>query len=96
QLQWVVDAYSLAFAVLLLSAGAVADRYGRKRLFQAGMAVFTLGSLLCGLSGSSAELDAARTFQGIGGHRVDNPVQFLQDASTTVRSRRAYERSRGH
>jgi len=67
QLQWVVDAYSLAFAVLLLSAGAAADRYGRKRLFQAGMTVFAIGSMLCGLSTSSAELDAARAFQGIGG-----------------------------
>jgi EmrB/QacA subfamily drug resistance transporter len=67
ELQWVVDAYSLAFAVLLLTAGAVSDRYGRKRLFQIGMAIFALGSLLCGLSTSSAELDAARVFQGIGG-----------------------------
>jgi len=67
QLQWVVDAYSLAFAVLLLSAGAAADRYGRKRLFQAGMTVFALGSLLCGLSATSAELDAARALQGVGG-----------------------------
>ena len=67
QLQWVIDAYSLAFAVLLLSAGALADRHGRKRLFQAGMAVFALGSLLCGLSTSAAELEAARVLQGIGG-----------------------------
>src|ERR1700691_6810094 len=67
QLQWVVDAYSVAFAVLRLTAGAVSDRYGRKRLFQIGMAIFALGSLLCGLSTSSAELDAARVFQGIGG-----------------------------
>ena len=67
QLQWVVDAYSVAFAVLLLTAGAVSDLYGRKRLFQIGMAVFAIGSLLCGLSTSSAELDAARVLQGIGG-----------------------------
>jgi EmrB/QacA subfamily drug resistance transporter len=67
ELQWVVDAYSLAFAVLLLTAGAVSDRYGRKRLFQVGMAIFAVGSLLCGLSTSSAELDAARVFQGLGG-----------------------------
>jgi EmrB/QacA subfamily drug resistance transporter len=67
QLQWVVDAYSVAFAVLLLTVGAVSDRHGRKRLFQIGMAIFALGSLLCGLSTSSAELDAARVFQGIGG-----------------------------
>jgi MFS family permease len=67
QLQWVIDAYSLAFAVLLLSAGALADRHGRKRLFLAGMAVFALGSLLCGLSTSAVELEAARVLQGIGG-----------------------------
>ena len=67
QLQWVIDAYSLAFAVLLLSAGALADRHGRKRLFQAGMAVFALGSLLCGLSTTAVELEAARVLQGIGG-----------------------------
>src|ERR1700678_2258864 len=67
ELQWVVDAYSLAFAVLLLSAGALADRHGRKRLFQIGLAIFTLGSLLCGLSQSATELEAARVVQGIGG-----------------------------
>jgi EmrB/QacA subfamily drug resistance transporter len=66
-LQWVVDAYTLAFAVLLLSAGALADRYGRRRLFAAGMAVFTLGSLLCGFSVSGITLEAARALQGIGG-----------------------------
>src|SRR5580693_1035042 len=49
-LQWVVDAYTLAFAVFLLSAGSFGDRYGRKRVFEAGMVVFTLGSLLCGVS----------------------------------------------
>src|SRR5580692_1263283 len=49
-LQWVVDAYTLAFAVLLLSAGSLADRYGRRRLFAAGLGIFTIGSLLCGCS----------------------------------------------
>jgi DHA2 family methylenomycin A resistance protein-like MFS transporter len=58
-LQWVVDAYTLAFAVLLLSAGVLADRYGRRRFFAAGMAIFTLGSLLCGCSVSGATLEAA-------------------------------------
>jgi EmrB/QacA subfamily drug resistance transporter len=67
QLQWVVDAYSLAFATLLLTAGGLADRFGRKRLFQIGMAVFATGSLLCGLSTSSGELNAARVLQGVGG-----------------------------
>ena len=67
ELQWVVDAYALAFAVFLLSSGALADRHGRKRLFKIGIAVFALGSLLCGLSATSGELDAARVLQGIGG-----------------------------
>src|SRR5580700_10747761 len=66
-LQWVVDAYTLAFAVLLLSAGILADRYGRRRFFAAGMAIFTLGSLLCGCSVSGTTLEAARVLQGIGG-----------------------------
>ncbi|MCU1493030.1 MAG: drug resistance transporter, EmrB/QacA subfamily [Acidimicrobiaceae bacterium] len=66
-LQWVVDAYTLSFAVLLLSCGALADRHGRKRMFQAGMAVFSIGSLLCGLSTTGAELDGARVLQGVGG-----------------------------
>src|SRR5580658_2954174 len=66
-LQWVVDAYTLAFAVLLLSAGVLADRYGRRRFFAAGMAIFTLGSLLCGCSVSGTTLEAARVLQGVGG-----------------------------
>ncbi|MEU2358195.1 MFS transporter [Streptomyces misionensis] len=67
QLQWVVDAYALAFATLLLTAGGLADRFGRKRLFQIGMVVFAVGSVLCGFAVSSAELNAARVLQGIGG-----------------------------
>ncbi len=67
ELQWVVDAYTLAFAVLLLTWGTLADRVGRKRIFAVGMAVFTLGSLLCGLAGTSLELNIARALQGLGG-----------------------------
>jgi EmrB/QacA subfamily drug resistance transporter len=67
QLQWVVDAYTLAFAVLLLSAGSLADRFGRKRMFAFGLMVFTAGSLLCGLAQSSLQLDIARAIQGLGG-----------------------------
>jgi MFS family permease len=66
-LQWVVDAYALALAAMLLSAGSTADRYGRRLLFIIGLSTFTLGSLLCGLSSSPLELILARTFQGIGG-----------------------------
>jgi EmrB/QacA subfamily drug resistance transporter len=67
QLQWVIDAYSLSLASLLLTYGTFADRFGRKRLFVFGVAIFTLASLLCGISGSGVQLDLARAFQGVGG-----------------------------
>src|SRR4051794_16737929 len=50
EVQWTIDAYALTLAALLLTSGALADRYGRKRLFQTGLVVFTLGSLLCGVA----------------------------------------------
>ena len=65
-LQWVVSAYVLAFGGLLLLAGRLADLLGRRRLFVAGIAVFTLGSLACGLAGSAGALVAARALQGAG------------------------------
>jgi EmrB/QacA subfamily drug resistance transporter len=65
--QWVVDGYALTLAALLLTSGVLADRYGRKRLFQIGLVVFTLGSLLCGLAQNPGMLISARCFQGIGG-----------------------------
>ena len=48
--QWVLDAYALTLASLLLTSGVLADRYGRKRLFSIGLVIFTLGSLLCGVA----------------------------------------------
>jgi EmrB/QacA subfamily drug resistance transporter len=66
QLQWTVNAYALAFAVLLLSAGKLADFFGRRRVFLLGLVVFTLGSLGCALAGSGATLIAARATQGVG------------------------------
>ena len=66
-LQWVVDAYALTLAALILTAGALADRYGRRRVFIAGVVLFTLASFLCGLAWSTAALDVARALQGIGG-----------------------------
>jgi EmrB/QacA subfamily drug resistance transporter len=66
-LQWVVDAYALTLAVLLLTAGSLADRYGRRLLFTIGLAVFTAGSLLCGLAQSSVMLILSRGGQGVGG-----------------------------
>jgi EmrB/QacA subfamily drug resistance transporter len=66
-LQWVVDAYALTLAALILTAGALSDRYGRRLLFMVGVLVFTTASLLCGLAWDIAALDAARSLQGIGG-----------------------------
>ena len=66
-LQWVIDAYSLTLAAFLLTAGSVADRIGRRAVFLAGLAVFTVASALCGLAGSPLVLNLARGVQGIGG-----------------------------
>ena len=66
-LQWVVDAYALTLAALLLTAGSLADLYGRRLLFMIGTATFTVGSLLCGLANSILFLSIARAGQGIGG-----------------------------
>jgi EmrB/QacA subfamily drug resistance transporter len=65
-LQWVVDAYTLALASTVLTAGALADRLGRRRLFTFGLALFTLASLGCGLATDITMLNAARAVQGIG------------------------------
>lgn len=65
-LQWVLNAYTLVFASLLLTAGALGDRLGAKRVFVAGFVLFTAASLACGLSGSIAVLIGARAVQGIG------------------------------
>jgi EmrB/QacA subfamily drug resistance transporter len=66
-LQWVIDAYALTLAALQLTAGSLADRFGRRLLFAIGIVVFTLGSLLCGLATGSTFLSLSRAFQGIGG-----------------------------
>src|SRR5207249_9537956 len=66
-LQWVVDAYALTLAALILTAGALADRLGRRLVFMVGVLVFSAASLLCGLAWSVAALDVARAVQGIGG-----------------------------
>ncbi|NIH77729.1 MFS transporter [Amycolatopsis viridis] len=65
-LQWIVDAYVLLVAMLLLSGGVFADRFGRKRVFLAGVAVFTAASLLCAVAPSIGWLIAGRVVQGIG------------------------------
>ena len=66
-LQWVVDAYALTLAALLLTAGSLADRYGRRLIFAGGLVMFVAASLLCGFATSPTMLDVARGLQGIGG-----------------------------
>jgi EmrB/QacA subfamily drug resistance transporter len=66
-LQWVIDAYALTLAALQLTAGSLADRFGRRRLFAIGTLVFTIGSLLCGLAPTIQFLAIARAGQGVGG-----------------------------
>jgi EmrB/QacA subfamily drug resistance transporter len=63
--QWVVDAYTLALAAAVLSAGSLADRFGRRRIFVLGMGLFTISSLACALARSIGVLDGARAVQGI-------------------------------
>ncbi|MGW1146826.1 MFS transporter, partial [Streptomyces sp. NPDC002454] len=65
--QWMISAYSLVQSGLLLTAGSAADRYGRRRLLIAGLAVFGVGSLAAGLSQTSGQLIAARAGMGVGG-----------------------------
>ena len=72
-LQWTVDAYTLVLASLLMLAGSTADRVGRKRVFQLGLLVFSLGSLLCALAPTQGVLIAARVLQAIGGSML-SPV----------------------
>jgi EmrB/QacA subfamily drug resistance transporter len=66
-LQWVVDAYALGLAAILLASGSLGDLLGRRRIFVGGIALFVVSSLVCGLAGSPTMLNVARGFQGVGG-----------------------------
>src|SRR5580692_3475158 len=70
QLEWTVNAYTLAFAVLLMTAAAVGDRFGRRRVFVTGLGVFAAGSAACALAPGVGALIAARTVQGVGAAMV--------------------------
>jgi MFS family permease len=74
-LQWVADAYLLVVASLLMLTGSMADRFGRKRLFLAGLFGFSLGSLLCSLAPDTGSLIALRMLQGVGGSML-TPVSL--------------------
>lgn len=80
-LQWAIDAYTLVIACLLMFSGSVADRFGRRRVFQTGLALFSLGSLLCSLAPSLGALVAFRAFQAVGGSML-NPVAMSIVATT--------------
>src|SRR2546423_7897176 len=66
-LEWTVNAYTLTFAVLLLTGAALGDRFGRRRLFVIGLAIFTGASAMAALASTANELIAARAIQGLGG-----------------------------
>ena len=80
-LQWTVDAYTVVMASFLILAGATADRFGRRRIFQIGLATFTLGSLLCSLAPGLPWLVAFRMLQAVGGSMM-NPVAVSLIANT--------------
>lgn len=67
QLQWVLDSYAIGLAAILVAAGSLGDRFGRRRLFTIGLAVFTVASLLCGVAWNIEILIASRVLQGLGG-----------------------------
>jgi len=92
-LQWSVDAYTLVIGSFLMASGSMADRFGRRRVFQVGLALFTLGSLLCGLASSITELVAFRCLQALGGSML-NPVA-LSIISNTFTERQARARAMG-
>src|SRR5258708_36087372 len=66
-IEWTVNAYTLTFAVLLLTGAALGDRFGRRRLLATGLGIFTLASAAAALAPSIGALDAARAMQGLGG-----------------------------
>jgi EmrB/QacA subfamily drug resistance transporter len=92
-LQWSVDAYTLVLGSLLMASGSMGDRFGRRRVFQVGLVVFTAGSLLCSLATSVTALVIFRALQALGGSML-NPVA-LSIVSNTFTERRARARAMG-
>ncbi|GAA3552283.1 MFS transporter [Nocardioides daeguensis] len=87
-LQWVIDAYTLPLAAVVLSAGALADRFGRKRAFVGGMVLFTLASAACALAPGIATLVAARAAQGVGAAVLfATALALISEVTPTVEER---------
>jgi EmrB/QacA subfamily drug resistance transporter len=83
-IQWIVDAYTLALAAVVLTAGSIADRVGRRLIFTSGIGLFTATSLACALASDIAVLDAARALQGIGAAMMfASSLAILVDAFPT-------------
>src|SRR3984957_6060801 len=81
ELQWIVSTYTIAFAALILTAGALGDRLGAKKIFMVGFSVFTAASLACALAPTSGILIAARAAQGVGAAiLVPNSLALLSHA----------------
>src|SRR2546421_2015526 len=87
ELEWVVTAYALTFAVLLLTGGKLGDLYGRRLIFTIGLVVFTLSSLACGLSSSAPELIGARAVQGVGAALMMPATLSIISATFAARER---------
>ncbi|MDQ2810600.1 MAG: MFS transporter [Actinomycetota bacterium] len=92
-LQWTIDAYTLVLASLLMLSGSTADRFGRRRVFQLGLVLFTIGSLLCSLAPGLPWLVAFRIIQAVGGSML-NPVA-LSIITNTITDRRERARALG-
>jgi len=87
ELEWIVNAYALTFAVLMLTGGKLADLFGRRLIFVVGLAVFTLSSLACGLATSSQVLIGARTVQGVGAALMNPATLSIISATFPPRQR---------
>ena len=88
ELEWIVNAYTLTFAVLLLTGAALGDRFGRKRVFIIGLAIFTAGSAIAALSTEVTQLIIARAIQGVGG-AIITPLSLTILSAAVPRERRA-------
>ncbi len=88
-LQWTVAAYTIVLAALLMFSGAIADRIGRRTIFQVGLSLFTLGSWLCSLAPSLGWLIAFRVLQGVGGSMLNPAALGIITNTFTGRAERA-------
>jgi EmrB/QacA subfamily drug resistance transporter len=87
ELEWTITAYALTFATLLLTGGKLGDLVGRRRIFTIGLVIFTVSSLLCGLSSSAPELIGARAVQGVGAALMMPSTLSIISATFDVRER---------